>query len=421
MRYLQYSVIILLLSIILFSQQGITPGDSSDFHSNSIEISDSLHLQLNSLKSKIQQLQKEQTSKEIESAKEHIEYANSLISWSGYILTALAIFLTLAGVYGVFELSKIRNTRQEMTDELIKIKDEMKNITDEKEEIIRGISKQLTQMNDELENIKNDKIEILQEAKNFARVNYFLNQGKLLYGFGRHIEAREHLRKVLEIEPQNITAHYYLGNSYRLENKGDKAITEYEKIKEIDPKNARAFYGIAMVYGINNPEEAIKNYNIALELNPENVKAYNRLGTLYRSDNLEKALECYLKAANINNDANTSFNIGLIYYAKGDSRKAERYFANSKSYSYEEMEITDSPKWEYHYLAVIAGLEGNLTKSKELYEKALSINNSLGVRLGMKSDLVFLVSHIKDEKTKQEIAEMISFLGDDVNGNIINT
>lgn len=345
---------------------------------------------LNSLEQKIENIQNQKQNQELELAKENIERANTIINWSGYILTALALFLSLVGLIGLLEISKIKKIRTDFIDELNSVKKE-------------------------IEKFNKDKEEILKEAKRFAEVNYFLNQGKQLYAFGQHFEAREHLFKVLSYDPNNITAHYYLGNSYRMENKFDEAIRESEIILKIDPKNADAYYGIAMSYGTNNIEKAIENYNLAIKYNPDHTKAYNRLGTLLRLNNLDEALNTYKKAAKVKNDANTSFNIGLIYYGMGDLKNANKCFIDTKHFAFAEIDNSKSPKWQYHFLAVISGLENNLAEANNFYKKALEIDHSVGVRQGMKSDLDFLLKHVKEKKIKENIKKMISFLEDGKN------
>ena len=348
-----------------------------------------LNKTLKSIEQKIDDFQRDKQNQEVELAKETIERANTIISWSGYILAALALFLTAIGVIGLFEISKLNKIRKDFDEKLLIVKQE-------------------------IENIDKNKAMILNEAKKFTEINYFLNQGKQLYRLGQHFEAREHLKKVISIDPNNIEARYYIGNSYSVEDKFDDAINEFEKILKIDPKNAIAYYGIGLSYGTKNIEKAIENYKLAIKSNPSDARVYNRLGTLLRLSSLDEALSVYQEGARLKESANTSFNIGLIYYAKNEMEKAKKYFIDTKHFAFKEIEGSKSPKWQYHFLAVISCIENKPNDANELYQKALEIDNSIGIRRGMKSDLDFLTKRELDKGVEDNIENLISLLDVDI-------
>jgi Flp pilus assembly protein TadD len=82
-----------------------------------------------------------------------------------------------------------------------------------------------------------------------------------------------------------------------------KAISDYTKALEINPRDAEAYYNRGIAYGEKGQyDEAISDYNKALEINPISAEAYNNLAWLLATANVtrfrngEKALKLALKA-----------------------------------------------------------------------------------------------------------------------------
>lgn len=347
-------------------QSHITSNNDSTFQA--------LNTKIDSLNTKIGKIQNSQLKNEIETAKSYFERANRIIDWSAMIFTALAVLLVVAGGVGLNEFSKIRQTEQSMR-------------------------KILAEINNELEEIKKHRVEIVSETKKFMELTYYLNAGIQAYYSGDIIKARELLYKVLDFQPNHTRAYYYIGHSLRLENNYRDAITIFEKMLDIDPTNTKAYYGIGMCYREFDKEKAIEFFKKSLDLDPKHDSALNRLGTLYRDlDRIEEAFKCYLKARSIRIYSVTSFNIALVYYIKNDFENFKKYFDEVKYLSYQQIEKAHSPHWAYYHLAVIEGLNNNLSESKKLFKKAFSHNNSVGVRNEMKIDLHFLLKHIKDNR-----------------------
>ena len=79
------------------------------------------------------------------------------------------------------------------------------------------------------------------------------------------------LRKAIELDPKNATAHNNLGNALRDQKELDEAIAAYRKAIELDPKNAVAHnnLGIALHDQKGQLDEAIAAYRKAIELDPK--------------------------------------------------------------------------------------------------------------------------------------------------------
>ena len=122
--------------------------------------------------------------------------------------------------------------------------------------------------------------------------------GDTLYRYG---QIAEDFKKVIDLEPNNSDAHYYLGMTYI-------DLDQREDAKEILLKTLqfeKKYKGVYLELGLiaeweGNHDEAIRYFEKELEIDPESIRVYQRLGDLYSSystdfgrakETLEKALE----------------------------------------------------------------------------------------------------------------------------------
>ena len=62
----------------------------------------------------------------------------------------------------------------------------------------------------------------------------------------------------------------------------DKAISDYTKAIEINPRFAEAYYNRGLAYGKKGQyDKAISDYTKAIEINPRFAEAYNNRGDAY--------------------------------------------------------------------------------------------------------------------------------------------
>ena len=88
--------------------------------------------------------------------------------------------------------------------------------------------------------------------------------------------------KALEINPKDAKAYIYRGGAYLGKGQYDQAISEYTKALEINPKDALAYYNRGFVYRDKGQyDEAISDYTKVLEINPKDAGAYDSRGFTY--------------------------------------------------------------------------------------------------------------------------------------------
>ncbi len=125
------------------------------------------------------------------------------------------------------------------------------------------------------------------------------------------MNEKKDIEKKVEDNPGDAGALSELAYFYADRGELGKAIGTYEKLVEIDPDNAEAFYNLGVAYGRlalediaveilwedktdeeDYLENAVKNYLRSLEIDPANIHARNNLGLLYKAmDWPDKAAE----------------------------------------------------------------------------------------------------------------------------------
>jgi len=76
--------------------------------------------------------------------------------------------------------------------------------------------------------------------------------------------------------------HNALGNAYNRQGFVDAAISEFERVTELDPKRPEPFDNLGTIYLSQGKfDMAIKNYKQAVVLNPNYLAAHNNLGIVY--------------------------------------------------------------------------------------------------------------------------------------------
>jgi tetratricopeptide (TPR) repeat protein len=118
------------------------------------------------------------------------------------------------------------------------------------------------------------------EAK-YPRINYALSL----------------LAKATSLDKRNARIYYEIGNAYYQRNEGGPAVTNYEKVIEIDSLFVKAYNKIGIIYTqARNYEVALKALQNALRIDPNFAPAYWSLGELqYMGRKYDKAKEAYTK------------------------------------------------------------------------------------------------------------------------------
>lgn len=115
------------------------------------------------------------------------------------------------------------------------------------------------------------------------------------------------------------------GNAYDDKGDHDRALSDYNRSVELNPKNARTYFNRALAYANKKDyDHAIADYGQAITLDPKYAHAYAGRGAIrYLKGDTETALVDYNKAISIEPTYATGYvNRGLAWEKKNDLQKA---------------------------------------------------------------------------------------------------
>lgn len=148
---------------------------------------------------------------------------------------------------------------------------------------------------------RNVVVEPLPSPKNDKEQDLILLAGQN-FNMQRFDQAEKQLREVLDLNPKNDYAIFQLGIIYIYRDHDQKkALVQYEKAIELNPKYKDYFLNRAVIYkNMEEYEKAIDDYTNALALSSKDGQIYgNRAECLMRLGEYEKATDDFKKAVEL--------------------------------------------------------------------------------------------------------------------------
>lgn len=217
-----------------------------------------------------------------------------------------------------------------------------------------------------------------------------LNQALLHHQKGNFQEAQALYGKILQQNPNNDSALYFLGVMMQQLGHFDNAVSYIEKAAEFNPMPDYYKDLGNILFDINKTEEAIKYYSKFIALNPDDLDILYNLGILYyKIKDFNKAINCFEKVLSLNiNDIEACNNLVNVLFDLGT------LLVNKKNLSeailcYKKAVELQPDNAEAHYNLASAFREKELyTEAIKYYKKALEIKpdfidayNNLGLAL----------------------------------------
>ena len=114
-------------------------------------------------------------------------------------------------------------------------------------------------------------------------INAIIESGTSYNANGQYKEAMAEFNKVIEMDPKNAEAYNYRGYSCILAGDFDRAIADYTKAIDLKPLYADAYYNRGLVYDMqkNDREKAIYDLTKAIQLKPKFGEAYLGLSLIH--------------------------------------------------------------------------------------------------------------------------------------------
>ena len=146
---------------------------------------------------------------------------------------------------------------------------------------------------------------------------------------GKFELAKSIYQKILQKDPNNLSALNALGVLYAQSNEKEKAEQLFQQAIQLRPTNADLYFNLGCLYHYSNQwDKAIEAYEIGLQLNANHAGSHNNLGNIYKEwEDFEKARDHYEKA--IESDpkhVNSYIGLGAIHFTLGEIQAAENTF-----------------------------------------------------------------------------------------------
>jgi arylsulfatase A-like enzyme/lipopolysaccharide biosynthesis regulator YciM len=101
--------------------------------------------------------------------------------------------------------------------------------------------------------------------------------------------AESSFQRALEIDPQNFSAAYNLGVAYSRQRRADAAIGAFQRAVKILPEYAEAHEALGELYlYLQRPSDAARELELAVAADPQMAKAHYELGRAYQTLGLEE-------------------------------------------------------------------------------------------------------------------------------------
>lgn len=187
-------------------------------------------------------------------------------------------------------------------------------------------------------------------------------------GLNRDIEKqRDSDEKLVSMFPNDERAHVILGQFYMAQREDNKAITEFQKAADINPKFASAYNMMGYAYkNLEKYTEAENAFQKYISLIPNDPNPYDSYGELLlKEGKFDQSIQNYQKALSISPDF-TSSKSGIImaYIYQGNFDKARSEINNFLSSA-----TTNPDKETAHRLLGISYIyEGNLDKALSAFQ-----------------------------------------------------
>ena len=136
-----------------------------------------------------------------------------------------------------------------------------------------------------------------EDEKDYINLEYVLIKGNGHFITGSYVKALEFYNKGLEIDPDNATLHYKIGETLMM-MRDDRALSYAQKAVELDKKNPTFYTLLAKIYEQRlQYQKVAQTYEQLLENNPKQVEYYYELADIYSSlgqEALRKKIELTL-------------------------------------------------------------------------------------------------------------------------------
>lgn len=244
----------------------------------------------------------------------NIQHSQSLLQVSenqlGFASLVLGLFgavVAFAGFFGVREIRRITTVRQEMTDELARLRE----------------SQELAQQ--ELEAFKASSA---KDGKELLQILFCLSEGDRDQEANKLDEAINWYKQALQIRADDPEVYAKLGYGYSRIGEYGYAIKYLEDGYQIDPRNVTILNSLARAYRKSGQyDKAEELYQQALDIDDEFFWALSGMAIVKTHFRQYREAEKLIHHCLLKEDSHHSHvNLGVVYLGLGNDQKANEHF-----------------------------------------------------------------------------------------------
>jgi tetratricopeptide (TPR) repeat protein len=144
-------------------------------------------------------------------------------------------------------------------------------------------------------------------------------KGIVEYSNGNYVDAREHFRRAVELEPDNPDAQFYFGLTLSRTGEFQDAIAALQRVLQLDASRQYVHHNLGLAYFFTKRyEKALTQFQLAEQFDPQKATTQFYLGyTHYQLQQYDQALEPFQQALKLDPAlaASAHYYQGLTLYA----------------------------------------------------------------------------------------------------------
>jgi protein O-mannosyl-transferase len=228
-------------------------------------------------------------------------------------------------------------------------------------------------------------------------------------------DSETYNKQMIDVTPNNPTAHNNLGRFYLDENRMDDALTNFMAAVEENPQYAEACNNLGLALsGKGQIDEAISQYQRAISLKPDLAQARNNLGNAFgQKGQIAEAIQQFQEAIRLKPDfAEAHYNLGAALRRNGQIDEAISQYQEAIRLKPDYAEARNN-------LGNAFGQKGRIDEAISQYQEAIRLkpdfteaHNNLGVALSGKGQTDEAIRQYQEViRLKPDFAEARNNLG----------
>jgi tetratricopeptide (TPR) repeat protein len=214
--------------------------------------------------------------------------------------------------------------------------------------------------------------------------------------------AMRQAKMLLARSERNVDAHWFLGESYRAENRPELAVVEYKYITNAlrftqfaTERKVRERLGEAYLE-LGQVDEAQKEFILLSKIEPNNHEIIYKIARLFEDrDYSDSALANYKKAIDLNpHHASSHYRLGLMYFKRNAFNEARQELLTA-------IKLDPNNYAPHYYMGKISRMNGDRVKALEQFERALR-DSELRQRAYLERANIFVM----EKEYQQAISEL---------------